>query len=117
MASLSEVLNISYVKTVLASLAVTTLISYLVYNNQIDIVSLSIMVILTCLTAWGLSSQFPKRTVLNHFIVGVLSYGAYVFALLFFKITENVPSMNEEIMTAIIFGVISGAAFWALDRR
>jgi len=117
MATLSEVLNITYVKTVLASLVVTSLISYLIYENKIEIISLSIMVILTCITAWMLTSQFPNRTVLNHFIVGTLSYAVYVLALLFFKITESIPSTKEEVVTALIFGGISAAAFWALYQK
>lgn len=106
-----------YVRVTGLAFLVSTLISYLVYNNVLDFAGLGIMIISITGVAFLLKYAFPQVNLVNSFIVGFLSYAAYLFIVLFFKLTIDNAILYDELASALIFGGISSISYWALSGK
>lgn len=106
-----------YVRVTGLAFLVSTLISYLVYDNVLDFAGLGIMIISITGIAFALRYLFPTVNLLNSFVVGFLAYAGYLFIVLFFKLTFDNAILYDELASAIIFGGLSTASYWALSGK
>jgi hypothetical protein len=112
--NLNKVLKRLHTKAVLIALFVVILAQYFFYDKEPMFTTALLGVLTVVPVSFGLSRVIKAYTITNFFMIGALSYGAFVAAQVFFKILEA-PVINEEIKTAIVFGAVSAVAFLELE--
>lgn len=111
-----QIIGLPSVKTVAIALALNMLLQYAFNDVLLDFVSIGVAFIAVGLSAYLAGLLLNKITYPNIFIMGAIAYFGYVWSLLFFKLSDVAPVLEEQFKGALIFGAISVAVYWALEN-
>lgn len=104
------------VKTVLVTLALSMLLQYAFEDILLDFVSIGVAFLAVGFSAYLAGLFLKKINYVNIFIMGAISYYGYVWSLLFFKLSETAPVLEEQFQASLIFGALSMAVYWGIEN-